>query len=172
MTDSKDAAIRWSVDADAPHSAPRERLLVAEALIPLPREEVFEFFAAAENLERITPPALRFRITTALPIRMGRGTLIDYTLRLHGIPFRWRTEITEWTPPVSFTDTQLRGPYHTWIHQHSFHEAGDGTVMRDEVRYRLPMGPLGGIVLPLVRRRIEAIFRYRQETIGELLLTR
>jgi ligand-binding SRPBCC domain-containing protein len=140
-----------------------------ETEIPLPPEEVFPFFAAAENLERITPPELRFRILTALPIEMGRGTLIDYRLRLEGIPFRWRTEISEWDPPRAFTDRQLRGPYHTWIHRHTFEPMGSGTLMRDRVDYRLPLWPFGEPALPLVRRKIARIFEYRREMIRALL---
>lgn len=140
-----------------------------ETKIPLPPEEVFSFFAAAENLERITPPELRFRILTPLPIEMGRGTLIDYRLRLEGLPFRWRTEISEWDPPRAFTDSQLRGPYHTWIHRHTFEPMESGTLMRDRVDYRLPFWPLGEPALPLVRRKIARIFEYRGEVIREIL---
>jgi ligand-binding SRPBCC domain-containing protein len=162
--------VRWSVDPRAGTFPGGYRLLRAEAFIPLPRERVFPFFAAAENLERITPPELRFRIVTPLPVEMRRGALIHYRLSLDGIPFGWRTEITEWDPPSAFTDTQLRGPYHTWIHRHTFEEVAGGTFMRDEVRWRVPLWPLGAVAVPFVRARVARIFRYRQETIGRLLL--
>lgn len=164
--------IRWSVDPDARPAPEGFRLLRAEALVPLAPETLFAFFGAAENLERITPQELRFRIVTPLPVPMRVGTLIDYRLRLDGIPFLWRTEITEWDPPHAFTDVQLRGPYHTWIHRHTFEPADGGTLMRDEVRYRLPLGPLGAVVLPFVRRRLERIFSYRQTSIERLLVER
>lgn len=140
-----------------------------ETEIPLPPEEVFPFFAAAENLERITPPELRFRILTPLPIEMAGGTLIEYRLRLEGLPFRWLTEIAEWDPPGAFTDRQLRGPYHTWIHRHTFAPSRAGTLMKDRVDYRLPFWPLGEVALPLVRRKIARIFDYRREVIREIL---
>ena len=73
-----------------------------EQFLPRPRDEVFAFFAAAENLERITPPELRFRIVTPLPVGMSAGTLIDYRLGLFGVPFGWRTRITEWRPAHMF----------------------------------------------------------------------
>ena len=164
--------VRWSVDPDADRLPSGDRVLRAEAFIPLPRDRVFPFFAAAENLERITPPELRFRILTPLPVEIRQGALIDYRLSLDGIPFRWRTEITEWDPPHAFTDTQRAGPYHTWIHRHTFEEVDGGTLMRDEVRYRVPFWPLGAMALPLVRRKVARIFRHRQETLGALLLPR
>lgn len=139
--------------------------------LPLPRAEVFPFFAAAENLERITPPELRFSITTPEPIEVAQGTLIDYRLRLFGVPFAWRTEITEWDPPHAFTDRQVRGPYRQWIHRHTFREEGpSATIMDDEVRYRLPFAPLGEIAAPLVALQVRRIFAHREKAIRHLLL--
>jgi ligand-binding SRPBCC domain-containing protein len=138
--------------------------------LPLSVEKVFAFFSEAENLERITPPELQFRILTQLPIEMRRGALIDYRLKLQGLPFKWRTEISEWNPPHAFTDRQLRGPYHTWIHRHTFEPTSDGTLMKDRVDYRLPFWPLGEWAHPLVSRNVHRIFAFRSETIRRILL--
>jgi ligand-binding SRPBCC domain-containing protein len=134
-----------------------------------PIEEVFAFFADAGNLERITPPELRFRILSSLPIVMRAGTLIDYRLALFGVPFGWRTEICLWEPPHRFVDHQLAGPYRLWVHTHEFTVGHGGTRMRDRVQYALPMGRLGLFALPLVRRRLSRIFDYREASIQQLL---
>lgn len=149
---------------------PRDHFIRTRLVIPRPREEVFPFFAQAENLGRITPPELAFRIRTPLPVLMKAGALIDYTIGLHGIPMRWRTRISEWDPPHSFVDEQLQGPYALWVHRHTFtdHPSG-GTLIADEVRYRLPLWPLGDLALPLVRRQLRRIFAYRQEAVRMLL---
>ena len=148
---------------------PRDHLLVVETFVPRGREETFAFFAAAENLERITPPELRFAITTPLPIEMAEGTRIEYRLGLFGIPFSWTTVISQWMPGERFVDEQLSGPYARWVHTHSFSDAPGGTQVRDEVQYRLPLYPLGEVGHPLVRRQLQRIFAYRALRIRELL---
>ena len=65
--------------------------LQREQTVPRPLDEVFGFYASARNLERITPAWLGFTVVTPEPIEMGPGTLIEYRLKLHGIPVRWLT---------------------------------------------------------------------------------
>ncbi len=147
-----------------------EYILRRELAVDLPREKVFDFFADAGNLERITPPELKFHILTPQPIHIVAGTLIDYTLRMRGIPVKWRTEISVWDPPFAFVDQQLRGPYKQWIHRHTFTEIETGkTMVEDEVRYRLPFEPLGDLAHFMVRRELDHIFDYRQKTVTEML---
>lgn len=147
-----------------------EKVFESEQEVAAPVSEVFDFFSRAENLQRITPPSLHFKILTPLPIEMKSGALIDYKLRIRGLPMRWRTEICEWNPPFSFVDVQLKGPYALWHHTHTFSAlAGERTLMRDRVRYQVPFGPLGLLVAPLlVTPEIERIFAHRTRVIGEL----
>lgn len=137
---------------------------VREQVLPFKRDEVFEFFCEPFNLERITPPWLSFKVTTPKPVSVGPGALIDYRLKLHGIPLKWTTVIEEWVPGERFVDWQLRGPYALWHHTHEFEDHPDGTLVRDTVRYRMPFGILGKVFgAPLVRRDTDRIFDYRRE---------
>ena len=134
-------------------------------------DEVFPFFADAFNLEALTPPLLRFRVITPAPIEMRAGTLIQYRLRLRGVPVGWKTLIQEWSPSRRFVDTQLSGPYALWHHTHAFDGLpGERTLMTDTVRYAIGFGPLGELAhRALVRRDVEAIFDYRRAAIEPLL---
>lgn len=131
---------------------------------------MFEFFARAANLEVLTPEWLSFRLLSPGNAPMRRGTLIDYRLRLHGLPIRWRTLIEVWEPGVRFVDLQVRGPYALWSHLHEFESRPDGTMVRDEVLYALPLAPLGDLAHPLlVKRDLQRIFDYRQAAVRRIL---
>lgn len=142
----------------------------AELELPLPLAEVFPFFSAAENLGKITPPELAFRIVTPPPIAMAVGTRIDYRISLFGLPMKWRTRITAWDPPYAFEDDQERGPYAQWLHRHAFEDIPGGTRILDRVTIRLPLSPLGDVAWPLVRLQLRRIFRYRQEAVARHFL--
>ena len=147
-----------------------DQILERTQRIELPIEETFGLFCDAFNLERITPPFLNFRVVTPRPIEMREGALLEYRLRLHGIPVRWRTRISTWDPPHRFVDEQISGPYALWHHTHTFEADGGATVVRDRVRYRIGFGPLGALALRLfVRRDVERIFDYRREAMLRLI---
>lgn len=135
-------------------------LLTTEQRFNQPREAVFPFFADAMNLQMITPPWLHFEVTTPHPITMQAGCLIDYKLRLHYVPIRWRTEISVWEPPFRFVDRQLRGPYSLWVHEHTFVEVEGGTLVRDQVEYQSMGGPL--VHALFVRSDLIKIFEFRR----------
>lgn len=131
--------------------------------VPRPLSEVFAFFADASNLQKLTPAALQFHIKTPQPIAMAQGTLIDYRIRLHGLPMGWRTRISAWQPPHRFADEQLRGPYRIWWHEHHFVEHDGGTSIIDRVYFRSPLSFLAHPLL--VRRELSQIFDYRTRII-------
>jgi len=138
--------------------------------IPRPVQEVFSFFGDASNLEAITPPFLKFKILTPLPIDMRKGTRIEYSLSLFGFPIRWKTLISDWNVNTSFVDEQISGPYATWIHRHEFEATENGTLMRDTVDYEEPFGVIGQIAHKLfIRHTLNRIFDYRSSAIQKLI---
>ena len=133
-------------------------------------EEVFEFFSDPANLESITPPWLHFRIVDCSTPDIRAGTTLDYRLRVRGLPLRWRSLIRMWKPPFEFIDEQVKGPYRSWVHHHSFRETDRGVVVRDRVDYSVHGGALVNALF--VRRDLERIFDHRQESLSALLPTR
>jgi ligand-binding SRPBCC domain-containing protein len=143
------------------------RLLETEILLPgLRPEDVFPFFADARNLQKLTPPWLSLAVETASPIDLREGTLVDYRLRLHGLPLRWRSAITRWEPPLLFEDTQVRGPYRLWRHTHRFEAREGGTLASDCVVYDMIGGVLADV---MVRPDLRRVFAFRARRLPELL---
>ena len=136
-----------------------------ELWLPAALDDVFRFFSDASNLERLTPPWLKFRLESAGPIVMRPGAVIDYRLRIHGVPVRWRSEITVWDPPHRFVDEQRRGPYRRWVHTHAFRAERGGTVVEDDVEYDVPFAP---IAARFVRRDVEKIFGFRSSALRRI----
>lgn len=147
---------------------PKTYTLARTQWIPRPVEAAFDFFSRASNLQSITPPWLNFHITEA-PAELRAGALLRYKLRVHGIPIRWTTEITNWNPPYGFVDEQLSGPYALWHHEHTFVAEKGGTRIEDTVTYALPFGPFGRMGHWIVRNDLKQIFDYRSQKIRELL---
>lgn len=148
-----------------PHPSGRGYQLETVQELPAKLETVFEFFSDAFQLESLTPPWLNFHVLTPAPIQISTGTLIDYRLRIHGIPLRWRTLISDWDPPHRFVDEQLKGPYRRWHHTHLFEPTANGTRVTDRVHYEVPGGSL--IHRWFVAPDLHRIFAYRQAQLAQ-----
>ena len=148
------------------HPSGRGYRLQTNLILPRPQADAFAFFGDAFQLEMITPPWLYFHVTTPPPIEMTEGTLINYRLKMHGIPIRWRTRISVWEPPHRFVDDQLEGPYQWWHHEHRFEAVEEGTKIYDQVNYGVPGGwPIHGL---FVRHQLQRIFSYRYSMLLQL----
>ncbi len=143
--------------------------LEAVQFMPLPIEKLFAFFCDPRNLQRITPPTVSLHVKNMSSPELAEGTIINYQLKVRGLPMRWRTLIERWRDQDMFIDSQERGPYAVWNHTHRFFPVPGGTLMTDTVRYRLPFGLLGDLLgLALVRRDIERIFAFRKQVLGKM----
>lgn len=145
-----------------------DNYFTVKQFIPLKRKEIFSFFSRAENLEMLTPPWLNFHIQKISTAEVEKGTLIDYKLKIHGIPVKWRTLISEWNPEESFVDNQLKGPYKKWHHLHTFEDVNGGTIISDDVTFQAPGWIFGKILIPFIRKDIQEIFKFRQTKIKQL----
>ncbi len=143
-----------------------QKKLVSEQWINQKREDIFSFFSDEKNLEKMTPDFLGFKVLKKSTPLIEQGTLIDYSLKLYGIPMKWQTLIEQWQPGQKFVDTQLKGPYSKWYHTHEFIAFREGTLMRDTVLYKAPMGFLGDLIAGyFIKKNVEKIFAYRRDFI-------
>lgn len=145
-----------------------EQEFFAEQWIPKKVEEVFPFFSEAKNLEQLTPPWLKFEVLRKSTPEIQEGTLIDYQLKIKGFPAKWQSRIEEWVPNQKFVDIQVKGPYAKWHHTHQFIPMAGGTLLRDRVIFKVPMGILGQMAVgKLIQNDVRSIFEYRRKAIWE-----
>lgn len=145
--------------------------LRTEITVKAPLEQVWAFFSNPKNLQTITPDYMGCQIVKCPDVEtIFNGMIIEYIVRpILNLPLKWVTEIKEVQPLVSFTDTQLKGPYALWHHFHSFEKINVQTKMLDRVRYAMPLSILGNITHQLfVKKQLEEIFKYREVTIRTL----
>ena len=154
--------------ATPPRRKPGVRRHFSTTYIRRSLPEVFAFFSSAHNLEAITPPELQLDVLTQGDITMRDGAIIDYRLKVRGVPLKWKTRILRWDPPFGFVDDQVSGPYSIWHHIHTFTDEGDRVRMDDEVLYRVPFWPLGAVAAPWVTKEVDRIFAYRSKKIQEI----
>jgi ligand-binding SRPBCC domain-containing protein len=143
----------------------------SQQFLPVEASELFQFFSVPENLSKLTPPETGFQVVHTTDERIVQNTRLTYRLKQMGIPMKWVAKIEEWNPDESFTDVQVKGPFAWYKHRHILEKTEGGTIIRDELQYRLPFGWLGELFGNyFVRKTLEKTFRYRQEKMIELFI--
>jgi ligand-binding SRPBCC domain-containing protein len=142
----------------------------AKQNLPITISEAWEFFSNPNNLPKITPPWLNFKVTSNLSDKMYAGMIIAYKVHpILGIPNTWVTEITHVKEPLYFVDEQRFGPYKFWHHQHIFRETKNGIEMEDIVSYGVPLGAIGSIINSLIiSKKIKSIFKFRTQALNKM----
>lgn len=134
-------------------------------------DEAWDFFSSPRNLQKITPPYMKFKVIgDTFTDTMYEGQIIEYNVRpVLGIPLYWMTEITHVKDKVFFIDEQRFGPYSLWHHQHHFKETNDGVEMTDLLHYKVPFYGVGRVVNKLfVSAQVKKIFDYRYKAVAEM----
>ncbi len=140
--------------------------------LPIPLAEAWDFFSSPLNLSKITPPEMKFVVTSNFSpdTKMYPGMLIAYKVSpLLGIRMNWVTEITHVKDLEYFVDEQRSGPYALWHHQHHFKEIKGGVHVTDILTYAIPYGVIGRMANSLiVEKEVKKIFAFREEQINKL----
>lgn len=137
---------------------------VKESLIHATPERVFAFHEQDNALELLLPPWETATVMQAARIsEVGSRAIIDTSI-LGPIKVRWIAEHTRYEAPHLFEDVQIKGPFRSWRHRHIIRKHPEGAMLRDEIDYEPPLGPLGKLVAPwLVEPRLRKLFEYRHQ---------
>ena len=139
--------------------------------LKMPIDKAWDFFSRPENLQRITPSSMGFKITSVVDSKAYAGQIITYKVNvLPGITSNWVTEITQVVENKFFIDEQRFGPYKMWHHEHKFIELPSGnTLMTDKISYKIPLGLLGHLAHKLfVRKQLTSIFKHRYSILNTM----
>lgn len=148
--------------------------LYRETILPITLLNAWDFFSNPNNLSKITPAEMDFKVVTKdLPKHIHNGLTIEYIVKpVAGVPLKWLSQISSVNAPHSFVDEQLKGPYAYWHHEHTFEEKDGKVLMKDKVTYAVPFGVFGQLANKLiVRSKLEEIFAFRTLKILDIFKT-
>lgn len=145
--------------------------LSLEQELNLSLSEAWDFFSSPDNLSKITPSEMGFKITSGPSEKAYPGQIITYRVGI--LPFiksNWVTEITNVKHESFFIDEQRFGPYLMWHHEHWFEALPNGkTLMKDKISYKLPFGVLGHLAHSIfISKKLSQIFSFRIITLNKL----
>jgi ligand-binding SRPBCC domain-containing protein len=137
-----------------------------ETIIAAPIERCFDLARSVEahvetshfTDERVVAPG---RLSGLLDLN---DTITFEAVHL-GIRQRLTVRIVEMERPIRFVDEQVRGAFAALRHLHEFSAASGGTLMRDTITWKSPLGPLGGFVDRLFLRRYLTFFLRRKQAL-------
>jgi len=146
------------------------KILRSEILLPITLQEAWDFFSTPNNLNKITPEDMIFKITSTVPKKMYAGLLITYKITpLLNIPLEWVTEITHIEEPHYFVDELRKGPYRIWHHEHHFKATKEGTLMTDILYYDVGKSIFGWLAEKIyVDSKVKQIFKFREQKLIEI----
>jgi ligand-binding SRPBCC domain-containing protein len=128
--------------------------------VKAPLADVAEFHSQSASMAAITPPPIVVHVHTA-PAKLGEGDHMDFTMWLGPLPVRWLAQIEQVTP-TSFVDRQLRGPFASWAHKHTFEPVDAGkTAVIDEVNATLHANWFWKLVGASMWLGLPILFAYR-----------
>jgi ligand-binding SRPBCC domain-containing protein len=131
-----------------------------EFQVNAPVERVAEFHRSTQALKSLTPPPLFISFNHIDPL--GEGSRADFTMWLGPIPIRWIAIHSDVNLMGGFTDTQIEGPFQTWVHRHSFERInGNSTMVIDTIDGQPSNHPFWGLVSRFMWYTLPILFFYR-----------
>jgi hypothetical protein len=144
------------------------KTFVKKTHINAPVEDVFRWHARSGALERLSPPWNPVRVIERKG-GINKGARVALEMKAGPFPYKWTAEHTDFEENRMFRDRQVRGPFSSWVHTHSFEpDGGEGAFFEDRIDYALPLYPFGQMFGGAsVDSQLQRIFRYRHATTAE-----
>lgn len=135
-----------------------------------PRERAFDFLLRPANVARIAPPDLGLSFIRA-PEIVELGSRLEFRIQGYGQVQTMIHEITALVHPQKIIETQVKGLFASWIHEHSFESNGRGeAVVVDRIDFRPPAGLLGLLITAAkISDQLEEGFAHRHLQLKKLL---
>jgi uncharacterized protein len=144
------------------------RTFVRRTRIQAPAEQVFRWHEMPGAFEKLTPPGESVRVV-AQTGGIRDGARRELIIGRPPASLRWIATHDGYIEGRRFRDTQVRGPFRSWVHSHLFEPDGpDACYLEDRVEYKLPFGRVGAWLLgTVIERRLERLFEYRHRVTRE-----
>lgn len=137
---------------------------VQETRLPVPRKEAFAWHERPGAFGRLVPPWENLEVRSPWA-GIENGARVDLAVRMGPVRLRWLLEHRDFERGRVFCDAQLQGPFARYQHHHRFEDAGDETVLHDELEYKPPFGALGSLAAGFIGRKLAHTFAWRREVL-------
>jgi ligand-binding SRPBCC domain-containing protein len=136
--------------------------------VSAPLEAVAAFHKDSQALRLLTPPPVFVQFHQVQPVK--EGSVADFTLWFGPLPVRWVAIHSQVEKLHGFTDMQIRGPFDSWVHKHSFSVVeGGNTLITDEIQASLNKHPFWWVFGQLMWLTLPILFTYRGWAVRKFL---
>ena len=135
--------------------------VIVETLICAPLERCFDLARSADfhvASTKHTGEKIVSGVSTGL---LKLGDIVEFKASHFGLTQRLSSQITSFERPNHFRDSQVKGIFRSFSHDHYFEVAGDNTMMKDIFKFDCPYGLFGKLADPFVARHLSTFLKIR-----------
>lgn len=122
---------------------------------------LFDWHTKEGAFERLNPPWMQLYITSKKG-SIDNGGIVTVKLPfIRYIGVKWKVKHNDYVKYKSFTDTQIKGLFSHWEHQHNFFDFGNNSALEDKIEYDAKLGPLKRVFSRIIDENLKSMFQYR-----------
>ena len=122
---------------------------------------LFDWHTKEGAFERLNPPWRQLFITSKKGSIDNGGVVTVKLPFIKDIGIEWKVKHTGYTKHKCFTDTQVKGLFSHWEHQHNFFDFGNDSALEDKIEYDTKLGPLKRVFSRIIDDNLNSMFKYR-----------